>query len=102
MTPEGRVKEKVKQIFAEMGVMYFMPVGSMYGRGGVADFIACLRGYFVAVETKATDKAKPTKLQAKFISDVRMARGIVLVIHPGNYDELRQVLKTIQLSGELM
>jgi len=101
MTPEGRVKIKVKEMLKELGVAYFMPVGGLYGRGGVSDFICCVHGHFVSIEAKKDGKTKPTKLQERFITDIRNARGIAMVAYEGNLDAVRSVLKRMLLSGEL-
>ena len=53
-TPEGKVKAKVKKLFAKFGseLYYFMPVQCGYGSVGL-DFHCCYRGVAFAVETKA-------------------------------------------------
>jgi hypothetical protein len=55
MTPEGKVKQKVKGILAQYGVYYYMPVQTGYGLTSL-DFIGCYNGLFFAIETKAEGK----------------------------------------------
>lgn len=91
LTPEGKVKARVKEIFKAAGVWYCMPVGGMYGRAGIPDFLACANGWFIAVETKAKGK-KPTRLQSMEQRNIEKAGGIVLVINPDNLHELEETV----------
>ena len=71
MTPEGKVKKKVKALLDERGVYYFMPATAGYGRSGVPDIICCYRGYFLAIECKAGGN-KPTALQLREMEMVQV------------------------------
>lgn len=55
MTPEGRVKVKVKKLLAQYGAYYHMPVQNGMGAPSL-DFVGCYLGRFYAVETKAPGK----------------------------------------------
>lgn len=60
MTPEGRIKEVVKQVLKQYkNVWYFMPVSGGYGKQGIHDFICCVNGKFLSIECKAGGKATP-------------------------------------------
>jgi hypothetical protein len=49
MTPEAKVKKKVKQILDSFGCYHFYAFTGGYGRSGVPDIIACYKGRFIAV-----------------------------------------------------
>jgi len=53
MTPEGKVKAKVKKVLAEVGAYYAMPMGTGMGSSGVPDFLVCKGGLFYGIECKA-------------------------------------------------
>lgn len=91
MTPEGKVKAKVKKVLKELGCYYVMPVTGGYGNSGVPDFIICTAGRFYAIECKANG-GKTTALQEKHLADIRAAGGVALVIHEANVDTLRKEL----------
>ena len=78
MTPEGRVKEKVKALLRRYGAYYFMPVQYGYGAPSV-DFLVCHQGFFAAIETKAEGK-KPTKRQALVLQEIAEKGGATFVI----------------------
>lgn len=80
MTPEGRVKKLVKKRLEALGdnCWRFMPVQS--GFGSVAlDFLLCIKGRFVAFETKAPGN-KLTPLQQGTKKSIEDAGGLVFVI----------------------
>ena len=92
LTPEGKVKARVKEILKERGVWYCMPRGQTYGRAGVPDLLCCHKGRFIAVETKA-GRGRATPLQLKELRDIfRNHQGIALIIREDNLDELENAL----------
>jgi predicted hotdog family 3-hydroxylacyl-ACP dehydratase len=78
VTPEGKIKAKVKALFKRIGLYYHMPVQNGMGEPTL-DFIACLRGYFIAVETKAPGK-KPTARQQITMASMRASGAFVFVV----------------------
>ena len=78
MTPEGRVKAKIKRILNRADAYYFMPVQTGYGLPTL-DFLCFHRGRGLAIEAKAPGK-KPTKRQEAIIHDIQLSGAKVLVI----------------------
>jgi len=90
MTPEGRVKEKVKRILsAYPGMFTYWPVPMGMGRTTV-DLLAAYKGRFFAIETKAPGK-KPTLLQAAELKRVGEAGGEAFVISSADDPELARL-----------
>lgn len=92
MTPEGKVKDKVKRLLKERGAYHYMPIQNGMGVVGIPDIIACVPvvitkdmvgstiGAFVAVETKAPGKIKNTTAnQKKNLRDIFAAHGVAIV-----------------------
>jgi hypothetical protein len=79
MTPEAKVKDKIKKILKAENVYYAMPHGAGYGNAGVPDFLCCVAGKFLAIEAKAKG-GKPTALQVKNMEDIKQAGGLSLVV----------------------
>lgn len=92
MTPEGAVKKRVKEILKELGAWYAMPMGTGYGHSGVPDFLVCLDGVFIAIETKA-GKGTTTALQDREIKRIHEAKGIAIVVREDNLETLARDLK---------
>lgn len=98
-TPEKVVKDKVTSVLKEEGVYYFFPATHGYGRSGVPDIIACVNGYFFAVETKANGN-KPTALQIREIEHIRRCNGVAVVVDETNWDMVRELVR--KLKGTVM
>ena len=80
MTPEGRIKAKVtKALKALPHVWRFMPVQNGMGSPAL-DYINCVNGYFVAIETKVPGKqlTPRQKITARLIA--YEAGGTVFVV----------------------
>lgn len=78
MTPEGKVKAKVKRLLEKYNVYYFMPVQTGMGKRSL-DFLACVGGNFFAIETKAPGKV-PTRIQEATIREMEKTGADVFVI----------------------
>src|SRR5271170_6018832 len=78
MTPEGKIKKKVKEWLEEIGAAYFMPVQTGYGKKNL-DFLCCIKGRFVAIETKAPGKGM-TPLQELHAETWAQAGGMCWLI----------------------
>lgn len=91
MTPEAKVKAKVKKVLTEMGAYWTMPMGTGFTSSGVPDFLVCKGGLFYGIECKANGN-KPTALQLKHLEDIRKAGGVALVVDESNVNQLKELL----------
>jgi len=91
MTPEGKVKAKVKTLLNQVGAYHFSPATGGYGKSGLPDIIACYQGKFLAIECKANGN-KPTALQLSNLHDIGYSGGIAVVINETNINELERIL----------
>jgi hypothetical protein len=80
VTPEGRVKNKVRAVLNHYapGVWWYMPVGNGMGKPTL-DFMGCAWGQFFSIETKAPG-GKPTPRQEGTIARMQDAKGKTFVI----------------------
>lgn len=87
MTPEGKVKKAVKEWLVKHNAYYYMPVSNGMGRVGAPDFIVCLAGRFVGIETKAPRKrGNVTPNQKREIEWINKAGGFAFVV-----DDVKQL-----------
>lgn len=96
-TPEGRVKAMVKKRLDGLkdDCYRFMPVQSGFG-AQTLDYLNCIRGHFVAIETKAPGK-KLTPMQNATKERIEKAGGIVLVIwDEASLDRAMFIIKTLE------
>lgn len=95
MTPEGKVKAAVKKALNDAGAYFHMPV--LNGMGApTLDFICCIRGKFLAIETKA-EKGKLTLRQEATIKEMRAAGAEVWVIQ--GLAEVELLRASLELMG---
>ena len=86
MTPEGKVKAKLKDHLRKQGIYYFMPVQTGYGATSL-DFLCCSLGEFVAYECKARG-GKLTPRQELVARQINAAGGHVFVVTLNEAGEL--------------
>jgi hypothetical protein len=88
-TPEGKVKAMVSQKLKMLPNTYkFMPVQSGLG-ASTLDYLLCIKGYFVAIETKKPG-GKLTPRQEIVKKAIEDAGGIVFVVR--NEDDMDKAL----------
>lgn len=92
MTPEGKVKARVKSILNNLGAWYAMPLGTAFGKRGVPDFLVCHKGKFFSIETKA-GRGKTTALQEYEMAHIRDAGGVTLIINEKNMEDLPRLME---------
>ena len=91
MKNEGDVKKAVKEVLNSLSnCWYYMPVQTGYGVQGIPDFICCVNGEFLAIETKF-GKNKLTSWQEKQGDGILAANGGFLVINEHNIETIRAV-----------
>lgn len=102
MTPEGRLKKKVKVLLNERGAWSYMPVQNGMGVVGIPDFIVCYKGLLLGIETKAPLKnpttaaqrwKKATPNQQNRITEIRESGGLAEVV-----DDLAQVEEMLRVA----
>lgn len=81
-TPEGRIKRKIIAWIKETwpdSYAFRYPAG-MFGRAGVPDIIACIEGFFVAIEVKS-EVGRVTGIQMLELKSIQKAKGIAVLIY---------------------
>lgn len=92
VTPESKVKKRVREMLDALGIYHFMPPANGFGRAGIPDIIACMDGHFIAIECKA-GKGTTTALQDRELDRIHNAGGTTYIARESNIDELQQILK---------
>src|SRR6185369_12211251 len=94
MTPEAKVKQKIKRLLSAMAVWYFMPVAGRYAKKGTPDFICCANGRFLAIEAKGNG-GRATDLQLYTLDQIRKHNGTALVIDETNLAHLERTVANL-------
>lgn len=88
---EKSYENKIKRYLKERGCYRVKYHGNYYSENGTPDVLACVKGYFLAVEVKADD-GKPTELQLAKIDAIRRAGGFAYVAYPSGWERLKDII----------
>ena len=94
MTPEAKVKAKIKKILLTHDIWYAMPHGAGYGNAGIPDFLCCHKGKFIAIEAKA-GKGKATALQLKNLQEIVNAGGHSIIVNEDSLPILNTLIEEL-------
>ena len=100
-TPEKKVKDKVRAIVEGAKGVATLTVQNGMGTNGTSDFLCCVDGRFLAIETKAGN-GKPTELQKHYLSRVHAAGGIALVINEELLPQLAVAISHVGTRAEAL
>lgn len=85
-------KKVITPWLKEQGIYYFKPRGGPYSsRPGIADYILCIGGQFIALEAKK-NSGKQTDLQKAEETKVHVAGAMYIVARPDNWTFTRKFL----------
>ena len=91
MAQEKQFENKIKRYLKERGCYRVKYHGNYYSENGTPDILACVNGYFIAIEVKA-DNGKPSELQLAKIADIRKAGGFAYVAYPSGWEKLKDII----------
>lgn len=100
MTPEGKVKDKVKKLLKQFGVYYFMPSTHGYGSSGVPDIVGLYKGRFIGIECKALGK-QATDLQIHNLMQIQENGGIAILMDESGYGVLQLLLDSLTIHNPI-
>ena len=80
-----------------VGAYFIKTHGDRFTKVGTPDIIACVKGYFVAVEVKA-ENGKPSELQKYHIEQIKNAGGYGFILYPKDFEKFKKVVETLLTS----
>lgn len=91
MALEKLYENKIKKYIKSVGGYFVKYHGNAYSTNGTPDILACINGYFLAIEVKAPE-GKPSELQLVKIADIRKAGGFGYVAYPSGWFKLKDII----------
>ena len=92
MAGEKNFENRIKAFLKSEGAWFIKYwAGSQFTKSGVPDILACVDGYFVAIEVKGPN-GKPSELQLHTIKKIREAGGFAFVLYPSGFDEFKDFI----------
>lgn len=91
MAEEKSFENKIKRYLKDMDAYRVKYHGNYFSENGTPDILACVNGYFLAIEVKATN-GKPSELQLAKVDEIRKAGGFAYVVYPSGWERLRDII----------
>lgn len=91
MGPEKTFENKIKKFIESEGGWQVKFFANSYTKNGIPDILACINGYFVAIEVKAQN-GHPSALQLHHCSEIRKAGGFAFVVYPSGFEDFKQFI----------
>lgn len=94
MAEEKNFENRIKAYLKSKGAYFIKTHGDRFSRVGTPDIIACVNGYFVAVEVKATN-GRPSELQKYHIQQIKDAGGIGVILYPDDFEDFKKIIQRL-------
>lgn len=94
MAAEKEFENKIKKFLDSLPkTWYFKYWAGPYSKSGIPDIIACVNGYFVAIEVKA-ENGKASELQKRNIRLIEKCNGVTMIVYPKDFETLKELLRS--------
>lgn len=91
MSAEKIFENKIKRYLKDRNCYCVKYHGNYFSENGTPDILACVNGYFLAIEVKAQN-GKASELQLVKVNDIRKARGFAFVAYPSGWEKLKDII----------
>lgn len=94
MAQEKNYENKIKKYLKDNGAYFVKYFANSFTKAGVPDILACVNGYFVAIEVKAENgKASPLQLHNRDL--IRGAGGISIILYPSQWEDFKLLIQDL-------
>lgn len=98
MAAEKIFENKIKKFIEDEGGWQVKFFANRMTKKGIPDVLACINGYFVAIEVKAQN-GEPSELQIYHCEKIRKAGGFAFILYPSGYDVFRTFVKNLKVEN---
>ena len=92
MASEKNFENRIKKYLKDNGAWFLKYwAGAAYTKSGIPDILACVNGYFVAIEVKAPN-GKASELQFYNLRDIERAGGFAFLLYPAGYEDFKEFI----------
>lgn len=92
MAEEKTFENKIKKYLKSKNIWHVKFFANGFTKRGVPDILACVNGYFVAIEVKSAT-GKPSPLQVRNVDLIRESGGIAIILYPDGYSDFVQLIE---------
>lgn len=97
---EKNFENKIKKFLKENNVWFVKYFANRMTKSGIPDILACVNGYFVAIEVKA-ENGKPSELQKYHRDKINESMGMAVILYPQDYHLFQQLVKSLNTGDAL-
>mgnify|MGYP002518193168 CR=1 FL=1 len=101
MAAEKNFENKIKKYLDSQGCWYVKYFANRMTKSGIPDILACVNGYFLAIEVKA-ERGKPSPLQIHHRSKIREAGGMSIILYPDQFEDFKLLVNDLIKRPELI
>ena len=91
MAAEKNFENKIKKYLESQGGWFVKYFANRMTKSGIPDILACVNGYFVAIEVKA-ENGHPSDLQIYHRYHIREAGGIAIILYPDQFEAFKALI----------
>ena len=95
MGPEKHFETKIKEFLDSEGAWYVKYFANRNTKSGIPDILACVNGYFVAIEVKAQNGTVKA-LQEHHLTEIRIAGGFSFALYPSGFEKFTEFIKGLK------
>lgn len=99
MAEEKLFENKIKKYLTECGCWHVKFFANKFTRVGVPDILACVNGWFLGIEVKATN-GHPSELQIWNRDKIRESGGYCIVLYPEQFDQFKVFIQSLLNGGD--
>lgn len=91
---EKTFEQKIKNFLKSKGCWHVKYFANRMTKSGIPDILACVNGYFLAIEVKAA-RGKPSELQLWNREQIRKSNGIAIVLYPDQFEDFKKLVEKL-------
>ena len=99
MAAEKNFENKIKRYLDSLECWHVKFFANAYTKSGIPDLLACINGYFVAIEVKA-ENGSPSVLQKYNVERLNRENGFAVVVRPSQWDDLKLMIMSLKYNAE--
>ena len=96
MAKEKQFETKIKKYLSDNGIFYVKFFANSMTKKGIPDVLACINGYFVAIEVKAQN-GRPSELQLYQCRKIWDAGGFAFILYPSGFDRFKAFIEDLKI-----
>lgn len=94
MAQEKQFENKIKNYLKANNCWYVKYFANRMTKVGVPDILACVNGFFVGIEVKASN-GHPSDLQIYNRDKIRESNGISIIVYPEQWEDFQLLIQDL-------